>query len=339
VTIGVLMLQLAVSYVLVTFALRQFPYTRRWGETLRSTLIAAVGEFARTIVDAIPGLLVVLVIFAITRMLINVLKLWFEAIERGAITVNWLHRETASTTRRLVTIVLWLLAAAIAYPYIPGSDSDAFKGISIFVGLLVTLGSSNLVNQMMSGFTITYSRALRPNDFVKIGDVEGTITHLGLLSTKVITPRSEEITIPNTLVASETVTDYSRFAESVMTTTTVTIGYEAPWRQVHAMLLLAAERTAGIRRTPKPRVQQTALDDFGVKYTIAFCLDDQQKRVPTKTALHGHIQDLFNEYGVQIMTPRYETDPSGPKLVRKKDWFAPPAQPDPSFNVKKRSAS
>ena len=122
----------------------------------------------------------------------------------------------------------------------PGSDTEAFKGISIFVGLMVTLGSSGFVNQVMSGVMLTYSRALRLGDFVKIGDVEGTIIHIGVLSTKLKTLRSEEVTIPNAVVVSQTATDYSRFAESVRTTTSVTIGYDAPWRQVHAMLLLAA---------------------------------------------------------------------------------------------------
>jgi small-conductance mechanosensitive channel len=323
-----LLLQLAIIYAVVTFTLRQFPYTRPWGESLRSTLLTGASEFARTIAAAIPNVFVVFAIFGITQVLIKLLKPWFEAVERGTIETSWFYPETAATTRRITTLILWLLAIAIAYPWVPGSDTDAFKGISVFVGLLVTLGSSGLVNQIMSSFMITYSRALRKGDFVKIGDVEGTITHLGMLSTKVRTIGSEEVTIPNAVVVSQTVTDYSRFADSVMTKTFVTVGYDAPWRQVHAMLLLAAERTPGIRREPKPRVQQLALEDIGVEYSLAFCLENQQSRNITKTVLHGHIQDLFNEYGVQIMTPRYETDPAAPKLVRKEQWFAAPAEPD-----------
>ena len=213
----------------------------------------------------------------------------------------------------------------MAYPYVPGSETDAFKGVSVFLGLIVTLGSSGLVNQMTSGFMMTYSRALRVGDYVRIGDVEGMITHIGMLSVKLKTLWSEEITIPNAIVVSQTMTDYSRLEDSVLTATSVTIGYDAPWRQVEAMLLLAAERTPGIRPDPKPRVLQTALEDAAVQYTLTFCLENQLTRAVTKTLLHANIQDLFNEYGVQIMTPRYEADPAGPKLVAKKDWYAAPA--------------
>src|SRR5262249_29936840 len=157
--------------------------------------------------------------------------------------------ETAQPTRRLLTLLLWAFAVIVAYPYLPGSQTDAFKGVTVFLGLMVTLGSSGLVNHIMSGFMITYSRALRVGDFVRVGDVEGTVTHLGVLSTKVRTLRQEEVTIPNAVVVSQTITDYSRPGDTdgVYTPTSVTIGYDAPWRQVQSLLLLAAERTPGLR--------------------------------------------------------------------------------------------
>jgi len=239
--------------------------------------------------------------------------------------------ETAQPTRRLATTLLWLFAAVVAYPYLPGSHTEAFKGISVFLGLMVTLGSSGLVNQVMSGFTLTYSRALRLGDFVRIGDVEGTVTHLGVLSTKLRTLRNEDVTVPNAVVVSQTTTDFSRYNDSVgvFTPTFVTIGYDAPWRQVHAMLLEAAERTAGIRREPKSVVLQAGLEDFYVKYGLFVCLERQDKRPFVLAALHANIQDVFNEYGVQIMSPNYVFDPSAPKVVPKQDWFTAPAAPDP----------
>jgi small-conductance mechanosensitive channel len=193
---------------------------------------------------------------------------------------------------------------------------------------MLTLGSSGLVNQIMSGFMVTYSRALRPGDYVRIGDVEGTVTHLGVLSTKLRTFRGEEATIPNAVVVTQTTTDYSRHAEAVFTPTSVTIGYDTPWRQVHAMLLLAAQRTSGLRRIPQPYVLQEALQDFYVKYTLFVCLEDQEQRYFTLNMLHAHIQDLFNEYGVQIMSPNYLADPSKPKVVAQRDWYAAPARAD-----------
>jgi small-conductance mechanosensitive channel len=214
----------------------------------------------------------------------------------------------------------------------PGSDTDAFKGVSVFLGLMLTLGSSGLINQIVSGFTVTYSRAVRLGDFVRIGDVEGTVIHLGVLSTKVKTLQLEEVTIPNAVVAAQTATDYSRFAdtEGVFTSTSVTIGYDAPWRQVQSLLLLAAERTTGLRREPRPRVYQTALEDFYVRYTLWVSLERQESRLVTLNTLHANIQDLFNEYGVQIMSPNYFADPAAPKVVAKNDWYASPARVDGS---------
>jgi small-conductance mechanosensitive channel len=158
--------------------------------------------------------------------------------------------------------------------------------------------------------------------------VEGTISHLGLLSTKVRTIRSEEITIPNAVVVSQTTTGFSRYPEEVLTTASITAGYTVPWRQVHALLRLAAERTAGIRREPAPRAVQLSLEDMRVNYTLYFCLENQEHRDHVQSALNAQILDLFNEYGVQIVTPNYEGDPAEPKVVAKADWYAAPARRD-----------
>ena len=162
-------MELVVVYGLVTFTLRQFPYTRPWGETLRASLLKAAGHLVIGMVDALPNLFTILAIIVLTRFAVGLLEPWFDAIGRGAIDVPWVYPETARPTRRLVTSFLWLFAAAVAYPYVPGRNTDAFKGLSIFVGLMLTLGSSGFVNQVMSGLMLTYSRALRLGDFVKIG--------------------------------------------------------------------------------------------------------------------------------------------------------------------------
>jgi small-conductance mechanosensitive channel len=177
---------------------------------------------------------------------------------------------------------------------------------------------------------VTYSRALRVGDFVKIGDVEGTVIHLGVLSTRIMTVRREEVTVPNAVVASQTTTDYSRLGDvhGVFTETSVTIGFDTPWRQVQALLLMAAERTPGLRHDPKPVVLQEALGDFYVKYNLWVCLERQETRPLVLNTLHAHIQDLFNEHGVQIMSPHYMFDPAAPKIVARPDWFAAPARPD-----------
>ena len=314
-------------YSWLTFVLNRFPYSRPWGEALRGFLLERISRLGVGILAAIPDLFSVLLIVVVTRFAVKLSGQLFDAVERDRLPLPGVHPDTAQTTRRLVTALFWLFAIVAAYPYLPGSETDAFKGLSVFVGLMISLGSSGIVNQVMSGLTITYSRALRHGDFVRIGDVEGTVTGLGMLSTKVKTPRREELTIPNAVVMSTVTTNYSRLHESegVFVPTSVTIGYDVPWRQVHALLLLAAERTTGIRRQPAAAVRQTGLRDFHVEYTLLVSVEDPTTRVPVLDALHQNIQDAFNEFGVQIMSPNYEADPEGPKIVPREKWFAAPA--------------
>jgi small-conductance mechanosensitive channel len=325
-------LQLVVVYATTAFILRRFPFTRPWGESMNGFMLRTLESMALGIVDAVPGLFTAAVMFLIARFLTHLVGIWFKGVEEGRVRARWIHPETAQPTRRLLTGAIWIFALVLAYPNLPGSQSDAFKGVSVFLGLMLTLGSSGLVNQVMSGFMLTYSRALRLGDYVRIGEVEGTVTHVGVLSTKIRTPWTEEVTVPNAVVVGQTTTDYSRLAESgVLTPTVVTIGYDAPWRQVQALLLSAAARTPGLKKQPEPMVLQSALQDYYVKYTLLVALERQELRVFTLHDLHANIQDLFNEYGVQIMSPNYVVDPKTPKVVARKDWFAAPASTDPSW--------
>jgi small-conductance mechanosensitive channel len=327
VRIAFVIVSLTLTYIWLTFTLRRFPYTRPWGESLRAFLIERLASMGLLIASAIPNLFTVLLIALLTRFAVKLAHAFFNSVRDGRVDLPYVHPETALPTRRIVTTLFWLLGLVVAYPYLPGSGSDAFKGLSVFVGLVLSLGSSGVVNQLMSGLTLTYSRAMRPGDFVRIGEVEGTITQLGGLSTKIKTPRGEEVTIPNAVVMGQVTTNFSRFAQTdgVYTATSLTIGYDTPWRQIHALLLLAAERTPGIRSQPKPAVRQTALQDFYVQYTLLVSLEQPHLRATTLDALHANIQDAFNEYGVQIMSPNYEADPEGRKFVPVDQWYAAPA--------------
>ena len=320
---------LVFTYAWLTVVLKRFPYTRPWGESLGSGLRAVAARITQGIVDELPNIAMVLVIVLITRFVARVVSLVFIAAEEGRVSLPYIYPETAQPTRRIVVALLWVFAFTIFYNYLPGSGSDAFKGISVFLGLMVSIGSSGIVNQAISGFMITYARALKVGDFVKIDDIEGTVTHLGALSSKIKTLRNEEITLPNAIIASSATTNFSRLADSdgVFTPTSVTIGYDTPWRQIQALLVLAAERTPGVRNQPKPFVLQTALDDFYVRYTLLICLEQPQARGRTLSLLHASIQDAFNEYGVQIMSPNYEADPEGRKVVPPGQWYAAPAVP------------
>jgi small-conductance mechanosensitive channel len=326
-TFGGVLLGLLLTYAWLGAVLRQLPYTRPWGESLRRGLWSFAASTGAAIVDELPNLATVLGIVVVTRFLARLTTLAFRRLEEGRVTVPWIYPETAQPTRRIAVALLWLFALIASYKYLPGSESEVFKGVSVFVGLIVSLGSTGIMNQLMSGLMVTYSRALRVGDFVKIADVEGVVTQLGTLSTKIKTARNEEITIPNAVVVSQAATNYSRHAErdGVFAPTSLTIGYDVPWRQVHALLLLAAERTPSVRTDPKPVVLQVALCDFYVRYTLLVCLEQPQRRVAVLAALHANIQDAFNEYGVQIMSPNYEADPSGPKVVPPSRWYSAPA--------------
>ena len=316
-----------VLYEWLAYVLAQFPYTRPWGEALFKNLFDAVGEIGRGIAAALPGLFFVALIFYLTRLVAQGVRAFFKAVEEGRIDVGWVDNATARPTAQLINAVVWLFGFVAAYPYIPGSDSEAFKGIGVFVGLMLSIGSSGIVNQAVSGLMLMYTRALRPGEFVQIGETEGTVRSVGFVNTRIETLRHEEISIPNAVIAGTVTRNFSRLAGDggVRVPTKVTIGYDAPWRQVRAMLLLAAERTQGAARTPEPRVLQTALQDFYVEYTLLVTVMDPAKRPAVLDELHANIQDVFNENGVQIMSPNYEADPAQPKLVPREDWYKAPA--------------
>ncbi|HOD36384.1 MAG TPA: mechanosensitive ion channel [Syntrophales bacterium] len=326
--ITVLALAFFSLYLWLTFSFKQFPYSRPWGEQLHSYLSAGFKAIALSILNFIPGLIIVAVIFLITRFLVRITRLFFDAVESGRVTVPGLYAETAQPTRRIVTVILWLFAVIMMYPYLPGSESDAFKGVSVFVGLLLSIGSAGTVNQAVSGLMLMYSRALRVGDYVQIGETEGTVATLGMFSTRIRTPKGEIVSLPNAVIVGTTTKNYSREEETggVILTTTVTIGYNAPWRQVHAMLIEATGRTPGLLKDPPPRVRQRALSDFYVEYMVGARIEKPHNRITVLDELHRNIQDVFNEYGVQIMSPHYEADPAEKVWVPKEKWFESPAK-------------
>jgi len=315
------------AYIWLTYVLTRFPLSRPWGEALGGFLIGTVRDLAFGALGAIPGLITVLIIFIAVRWIGRLLSGFFAAVEAGRVEVPWVHADTAQPTRRIVLALLWIFAIVVSYPYLPGSGSDVFKGVSVFLGVVISLGSTGLVNQAMSGLVVMYARSFRAGDYVRIGDVEGVVTNLALLSTKIRTTKNEEVTIPNAAIVAGGTKNFSRLADEsgVILYTSVTIGYDAPWRQVHALLTLAASRTDGLRRDPAPFALQAALTDFSVEYQLNAWLEHPEQRIPVLSALHANILDAFNEYGVQIMSPHFERQPKEPVLVPQERWHPAPA--------------
>ncbi|WP_288130398.1 mechanosensitive ion channel domain-containing protein [Accumulibacter sp.] len=323
-------LWLSIAYLWLTYVLARFPLTEPLGDRLTDFLFGLLETLGVGLLDAMPALTTALVILFLTKAFNDALGNFFKAAREGRVQVPGLHPETVTATHRIVSIIVWGLGIAIAYPFIPMSDSDAFKGLSVMFGFMLTLGSAGIVNQLMSGLVLVYSRALSVGDFVDIGDNVGVVSEVGALSTKIINMRNEEVTIPNAVLVGNPIRNYSRLAgaRGTLVSTQVTIGYDAPWRQVHAMLIAAAEQTPGLRAVPKPFVYQRSLADWYVEYELFAHMDKPLERVPVLSALHANIQDQFNTYGVQIMSPHFVSQPRNNVVVPPEGWHAPPAAPE-----------
>ena len=311
----------------VTFVLQQFAYTRPWGEKASEWALEVLGRFAQGMVAAIPDLLVAVLIFVMARVATKAVNAMLERVERGELELQWLDADTAIPTRRLSNLGIWLFAVAMAYPYLPGSHSEAFKAVSVMTGLMLSLGASSLVGQGLSGLSLMYSRSIRVGEYVQIGQSEGTVTALGMFTTKLHTGTGEEVSLPNTVVFSQPIRNLSRLVDQgrYLLNTAVTIGYATPWRQVHSMLLEAARRTGGVATTPPPYVIQSALSDFYVEYRLCAqgAASAPERRAETMTQLHANIQDVFNENSVQIMSPHYMADPPEAQVVAPAHWDPP----------------
>lgn len=320
-------------YQWLGFVLSQFPYTRSWGESLNIHLMELLNYLVSGILRAMPGLVVALSIFFIARGISAFSKRVLRRMARPG-TLKWLTAETLQPTMRLTSLAIWLFALVMAYPYLPGSGTDAFKGLSVLLGLMISLGATSVIGQGAAGLILTYTRTMRVGEFVRVGDYEGTVTEVGIFTTSIRTGLGEVLTLPNSMITGSVTKNYSRIVEGpgYVVDTVVTIGYDTPWRQVEAMLLEAARRTDGVLQTPAPQVFQTALSDFYPEYRlVAQAIPSEPRpRAQLLSLLHANIQDVFNEYGVQIMSPHYLGDPEQPKWVPKEQWHAAPSKPENS---------
>lgn len=318
-------------YQWLGFVLSQFPYTRSWGESLNIHLMELLNYLVSGILRAMPGLVVALSIFFIARGISAFSKRVLRRMARPG-TLKWLTAETLQPTMRLTSLAIWLFALVMAYPYLPGSGTDAFKGLSVLLGLMISLGATSVIGQGAAGLILTYTRTMRVGEFVRVGDYEGTVTEVGIFTTTIRTGLGEVLTLPNSMITGSVTKNYSRIVEGpgYVVDTVVTIGYDTPWRQVEAMLLEAARRTEGVLQTPAPQVFQTALSDFYPEYRlVAQAIPSEPRpRAQLLSLLHANIQDVFNEYGVQIMSPHYLGDPEQPKWVPKEQWHAVPSKPE-----------
>jgi len=318
---------LLAALVYFGFVFAQFPPTRGLSHDMAGFALGPLRVMVVGIAAAIPSLVFLTVLFVVVRVGLRFVRFFFEAVRQGSVTLANFDPDWAEPTYKIVRIAAIAFALVVAYPYVPGSSTDAFKGVSLFLGIVFSLGSSSAISNVIAGYMLTYRRALKVGDRVRIGTAVGEVLATRLQVTHLRSTKNEEISIPNSQIMAGEVLNYSSLARArgLILHTEVGIGYEVPWRQVEAMLLAAAARTEGLCVEPPPFVHEKQLGDFAVTYELNVYCHNVESMMHLYAELHRNILDLFNEYGVQIMTPAYEGDPEQPKVVPPKDWFTAPA--------------
>jgi small-conductance mechanosensitive channel len=315
----------------LTFVLGLFPWTRAVSRKLLGYAYAPVAAVARAFVGYLPKLLFVVVIVAIVYAAMRLVDAFFRSIRDGRLVFPNFPAEWADPTARIVRMLMASFGLVVAFPYLPASDSPAFAGVSVFIGVLVSLASSSALSNMIAGIVLTYTSAFRLGDRVKLGDAFGDVIDSSLLATRVRTIKNEIVIIPNSLALGSAVTNYTREAATrgLILHTTVTIGYDAPWRTVHDLLIEAALGTPGVLAEPRPFVWQTSLNDFYVSYEINAYTASPAEMIDIYAALHARIQDTFYAAGVEIMSPHFTAVRDGntiaiPEAFRPSGYRPPP---------------
>jgi small-conductance mechanosensitive channel len=305
--IGILIL---IIYLSLPLLFSVFPSTEVYTTTLLNWILKPAKMALMGFVNFLPNLFSIIVIVALFRYLLKIIKYFVDEIQKENINIDGFYSDWAKPTFNIVKVLLYAFMLVIIFPYLPGSNSPIFKGVTVFVGVLFSIGSSNAIANMVAGLVITYMRPFKIGDFIKIGEVSGEVIEKTALVTRVRTPKMEDITIPNATVLSSTSTNFSANTKSdtngLVIHTTVTIGYDVPWPKIHKALINAALRTDLLLKEPKPFVLQTSLDDFYVSYEINSFTKSATKQPLIYSLLHQNIQDCFNEDGIEIMSPHYK---------------------------------
>ncbi len=306
-----------VLYYYLSQILFSFPATRAFAAILLEYFTGPILGIALAIVDEVPDILMLVVIILITRYLLKIVRVIFENIELGVIRISGFESAWIWPTYKLAKVGVIIFAVIISYPYIPGSDTTAFKGITIFLGIILSFGSSSVVSNLLAGLFVIYRRSVNVGDWIRVNDKVGLVESITVLETVLRSVKNELISIPNSQLLGAEVVNYTRKGETdgILVHTRVGIGYEEPHRKVEAMLLEAVERTAGLKSDPAPFVLRSALADYAVVYEVNAFPDAIGALPRLESDLHANILDVFSENQVQIMTPSYIADPAAPKIA------------------------
>ncbi len=304
-----ILFSLFLLYFYFSLVLGFFPWTQAIASTFLSFILKPLAVLWKGFVSAVPDMAVIVIVTILTYYILKFLRIISRELEEGGFQIEGFYTDWAMPTYKLVRILVIVFYLVIIFPYIPGSDSDAFKGVSIFLGVLFSLGSTSAVANMVAGVIITYMRPFRLGDRVRIGETEGDVVERTLLVTRIRTIKNVDVTVPNTSVLNSHIMNYSLSSEGsgggLILNTSVTIGYDVPWRKVHDLLIAAALATEHVLPEPGPFVLQTGLNDFHISYELNAYTRMPSRKVLIYSLLHQNIQDVFDRAGVEILSPGY----------------------------------
>ncbi|MDB9404931.1 mechanosensitive ion channel family protein [Microcystis sp. CS-574] len=324
-----------------TFVLRLFPWTRVFGESILGYFSQSLELVLSSIGQYLPNAFIIAIIIFITYYLIGLIKPFFTAIERGNLVIPGFYTDWAKPTYNILLVIIIAIAAIVAFPYLPGFDSPAFRGVSVFLGLLLSLGSTSAIANVIGGIILIYTRAFRIGDHIQVGDVIGDLIEKNFLVIRICTPTNKIITIPNSSLLSSNVINFSissrELNRNLIIQTTITLGYDLPWRKAHKTLIEAAIETEHILKEPAPFVLQTSLDNFYISYQLNAYTNQPNLMVIIYSELHQNIQDKCNEAGIEILSPSYTSLRDGntttiPENYLPSDYVAPPFRVQSSDN-------
>jgi small-conductance mechanosensitive channel len=310
-------------YISIPILFSIFPPTQRIAETLFGYILTPLKKIGGSILNYIPELITIIVIVIITRYLLKFIKYLASEVQNERLKIPGFFPDWTKPTYNIIKVLILAFMFIVIFPYLPGSDSPVFKGVSVFLGIVFSLGSSSIIGNIMAGLVITYMRPFQIGDRIKIGDILGDVTEKTPFVTRLRTPKKEFITIPNSSILASSVVNYStsKREDGIILHTSVTIGYDAPWRQVHQLLIEAALKTKYIKSEPLPFVLQTSLDDFYVHYQLNAHSNEPTRQPAIYSELHQNIQDGFNEAGVEILSPHYRSARDGnPMAIPLEYW-------------------
>lgn len=322
-------------YIALPILFGFFPWTKDFADTLFGYIITPLKKIAHALWNYLPNLFTIIVVFIVFRYVLKGIHFLKEEIEKGNLNVSGFYPDWANPTYQIIKVVVYAFMAIVIFPYLPGSDSPVFQGVSVFLGVLFTFGSSGSLSNVVAGLVLTYMRLFKIGDRVKIGEVVGDIIEKSLLVTRIRTIKNEIISIPNSTVMSSHTINYSSDTvdKGLIMHTTVTIGYDVPWKEMHQALLNAADRTELLLKEPNPFVLQTSLDDFYVSYQINAYTKEANKQATIYSQLHANIQDCCNEAGIEILSPHYRAARDGNRTTIPENYLDKDYK-EPSFRVK-----